>query len=173
MTSAVFKQSKLSKFIKLSLIAVSGASLAPTAFAADQEQQAKDVEQISVIGTRRAARVDTDTPVPVDILPMDEIAGKSGQLDIGQLLNFAAPSFNSNRQAGSDGSDHIDAASLRGLGPDQVLVLINGKRRHTSSLINVFGSRARGTVGTDLNTIPVIAIKRNKLLGTCMRLWFN
>ena len=164
MQSKFFRRSKVSKIIKMSLVAVVSGSLAPVVFAQEADAEVKNVEQISVIGTRRAARVDTDTPVPVDILPMDKIAGKSGQLDIGQLLNFAAPSFNSNRQAGSDGSDHIDAASLRGLGPDQVLVLINGKRRHTSSLINVFGSRARGTVGTDLNTIPVIAIKRIEIL---------
>ncbi|NRA85362.1 MAG: TonB-dependent receptor, partial [Gammaproteobacteria bacterium] len=164
MTSKFIKKSKLNNLIKLSMVATLGSSYSIAVTATEQGINSQDVEQISVIGTRRAARVDTDTPVPVDIIPMDKIAGKSGQLDIGQLLNFAAPSFNSNRQAGSDGSDHIDAASLRGLGPDQVLVLINGKRRHTSSLINVFGSRARGTVGTDLNTIPVIAIKRIEIL---------
>ena len=131
MQSKFFRRSKVSKIIKMSLVAVVSGSLAPVVFAQEADAEVKNVEQISVIGTRRAARVDTDTPVPVDILPMDKIAGKSGQLDLGQLLNFAAPSFNSNRQAGSDGSDHIDAASLRGLGPEQVLVLINGKRRHT------------------------------------------
>lgn len=159
------KQSIIANSVKLGLIALTGTAL-PHAMAAEQEtSQAKSkIEEISVIGSRRAARVDTGTPVPVDIIPMDQIAGKSGQVDLGQLLNMAAPSFNSNRQAGSDGSDHIDAAALRGLGPDQVLVLINGKRRHTSSLVNVFGSRARGNVGTDLNTIPVIAIKRIEIL---------
>ncbi len=106
----------------------------------------------------------TDTPVPVDVLPVAEMADESGQLDLGQLLQFAAPSFNSNRQSGSDGSDHVDAATLRGLGPDQVLVLINGKRRHTSSLVYLFGTRARGNVGTDLNTIPVSAIERIEIL---------
>jgi iron complex outermembrane recepter protein len=168
MTTSSFPPSKINKLIQLGLFAMTGACLLPAAQAAQTEADApqadKKIESISVIGTRRASRVDTDTPVPVDIVPMDQIASKSGQLDIGQLLNFAAPSFNSNRQAGSDGSDHIDAASLRGLGPDQVLVLINGKRRHTSSLINVFGSRARGNVGTDLNTIPVVAIKRIEIL---------
>ncbi|MCE9686640.1 TonB-dependent receptor [Shewanella sp. AS16] len=166
MTTSSFPLSKINKLIQLGLFAMTGTCLLPAAQAAEADTQVVEqkIESISVIGTRRAARVDTDTPVPVDIVPMDQIAAKSGQLDIGQLLNFAAPSFNSNRQAGSDGSDHIDAASLRGLGPDQVLVLINGKRRHTSSLINVFGSRARGNVGTDLNTIPVVAIKRIEIL---------
>lgn len=55
--------------------------------------------------------------------------------------------------------------TLRGLGPDQVLVLVNGKRYHPSSLVNVFGSRARGNVGFDLNTIPTAAIER---VETCV-----
>ncbi|HEX9985519.1 MAG TPA: TonB-dependent receptor [Thermoanaerobaculia bacterium] len=116
------------------------------------------------VGSRSPERSRTDTPVPVDVVPIDELAVESGQLDLTQLLQFVAPSFNSNRQSGSDGSDHIDAATLRGLGPDQVLVLINGKRRHTSSLVYIFGSRARGNVGTDLNTIPVSAIERIEIL---------
>jgi iron complex outermembrane receptor protein len=123
------------------------------------------VTMVIEVGTRSdEQRTRTDTPVPVDVLPISEIADEAGQLDLGQLLQFTAPSFNSNRQSGSDGSDHIDAATLRGLGPDQVLVLINGKRRHTSSLVYIFGSRARGNVGTDLNTIPVSAIERIEIL---------
>jgi iron complex outermembrane receptor protein len=116
------------------------------------------------VGSRSPERSRTDTPVPVDVVPVEEVATESGQLDLGQLLQFTAPSFNSNRQSGSDGSDHIDAATLRGLGPDQVLVLINGKRRHTSSLVYLFGTRGRGNVGTDLNTIPVSAIERIEIL---------
>ncbi len=116
------------------------------------------------VGSRSVERSRTDTPVPVDVLPISEVADEAGQLDLGQLLQFAAPSFNSNRQSGSDGSDHVDAATLRGLGPDQVLVLINGKRRHSSSLVYLFGTRGRGNVGTDLNTIPVSAIERIEIL---------
>ena len=116
------------------------------------------------VGSRSPERSRTDTPVPVDVVPVEEIATESGQLDVSQLLQFVAPSFNSNRQSGSDGSDHIDAATLRGLGPDQVLVLINGKRRHTSSLVYIFGTRGRGNVGTDLNSIPVAAIERIEIL---------
>jgi iron complex outermembrane recepter protein len=116
------------------------------------------------VGSRSAERSRTDTPVPVDVVPVEEIATESGQLDVTQLLQFVAPSFNSNRQSGSDGSDHIDAATLRGLGPDQVLVLINGKRRHSSSLVYIFGTRGRGNVGTDLNSIPVAAIERIEIL---------
>ena len=72
--------------------------------------------------------------------------------------------FASNTQTISDGTDHIDPASLRGLGPDQVLVLINGKRRHTTSLVNVNGTVGRGSVGTDLNSIPSAAISRVEVL---------
>ncbi len=129
------------------------------------EEEQPDVVTMTIeVGSRSPERSRTDTPVPVDVVPVDEIATESGQLDLGQLLQFVAPSFNSNRQSGSDGSDHIDAATLRGLGPDQVLVLINGKRRHTSSLVYIFGSRARGNVGTDLNSIPVSAIERIEIL---------
>jgi iron complex outermembrane recepter protein len=130
-----------------------------------QEPPPPDVVTMTIeVGSRSAERSRTDTPVPVDVVPIDEIASETGQLDLGQLLQFVAPSFNSNRQSGSDGSDHIDAATLRGLGPDQVLVLINGKRRHTSSLVYIFGTRGRGNVGTDLNSIPVSAIERIEIL---------
>jgi iron complex outermembrane receptor protein len=139
------------------------AAPAEPAVAAPGEPVSEFGEAIDV-ASRSAERSRTDTPVPVDVLPIAELADESGQLDLGQLLQFAAPSFNSNRQSGSDGSDHVDAATLRGLGPDQVLVLVNGKRRHTSSLVYIFGSRARGNVGTDLNTIPVAAIERIEIL---------
>ncbi|MCS6833998.1 MAG: TonB-dependent receptor plug domain-containing protein, partial [Flammeovirgaceae bacterium] len=125
---------------------------------------ALNLEEITVIGSRNQERTVMETPVPVDIIPIQQVTNIVGQIDIQQIMQFVAPSFNSNRQAGADGSDHIDAATLRGMGPDQVLVLINGKRRHTSSLVNVFGSRARGNVGTDLNTIPAAAIERIELL---------
>jgi iron complex outermembrane receptor protein len=130
---------------------------------AEEEQQPTHTMEIEV-GSRSPERSRTDTPVPVDVVPVEEIADESGQLDLSQLLQYTAPSFNSNRQSGSDGSDHIDAATLRGLGPDQVLVLINGKRRHSSSLVYIFGTRGRGNVGTDLNSIPVSAIERIEIL---------
>lgn len=139
-----------------------GAQEAPTAN--EPQEPAEEFGETIEVASRSADRSRTDTPVPVDVLPIEELATDNGQLDLGQLLQFAAPSFNSNRQSGSDGSDHVDAATLRGLGPDQVLVLVNGKRRHTSSLVYLFGTRARGNVGTDLNTIPVAAIERIEVL---------
>jgi len=126
--------------------------------------QAVAVEGLVVVGSRRVDRSSTESPVPVDVIPVTEVATRSGQLDLNQLLQTVAPSFNANRQSGADGSDHIDPAALRGLGPDQTLVLINGKRRHQSSNINIFGSRGRGNTGTDLNAIPVSAIERIEIL---------
>jgi iron complex outermembrane receptor protein len=122
------------------------------------------VAALEVVGTRRADRAPTTTVLPVDVIEVDETLQASGQLDLNQLLQVVAPSFNANRQSGADGADHVDPGSLRGLGPDQTLVLINGKRRHQSSLINVFGSRGRGNTGTDLNAIPVAAIDHIEIL---------
>lgn len=88
----------------------------------------------------------------------------SPQTDLNQILNFTAPSFTSNSITVADGTDHIDPAQLRGLGPDQVLVLLNGKRRHSTALVNINGSPGRGSVGTDLNAIPAFAIERLEVL---------
>ena len=122
------------------------------------------VAALEVVGTRRVDRSTVNTPVAIDIVDLAEVSQQSGQLDLNQMLQFVAPSFNANRQSGADGADHVDPASLRGLGPDQTLVLINGKRRHQSALINIFGSRGRGNTGTDLNAIPVAAIDHIEIL---------
>lgn len=119
---------------------------------------------VEMVGTRSLRRSSTETPVPVDIIPVSKITNTLGQVDLNQILQYVAPSFNSNRQSGADGADHIDPATLRGLGPDQTLVLVNGKRWHQSSLVNLFGSRGRGNTGTDLNTIPAAAIERIEIL---------
>jgi iron complex outermembrane receptor protein len=122
------------------------------------------LESVQVVGSRSVNRSVTDSPSPVDIIDVREVTAKTGQLDVNQLLQFVAPSFNSNRQTGADGADHVDPASLRGLGPDQTLVLVNGKRWHQSALVNLFGSRGRGNTGTDLNTIPAASIERIEIL---------
>lgn len=123
-----------------------------------------ELAEIQLVGSRSFKRTAVDTSVPVDVIDIQEIATQGGRIEINELLQYAAPSFNANKQSGSDGADHIDPATLRGLGPDQTLVLINGKRRHQSSLINVFGTRGRGNTGTDLNAIPAAAIKRIEIL---------
>ena len=98
---------------------------------------------VEVVGSRRQDRTAVESVVPVDIIEVSRFLNTLGQPDVNQMLQYVAPSFNSNKQSGADGADHIDPATLRGLGPDQTLVLINGKRRHQSSLINLFGSRGR------------------------------
>jgi len=120
--------------------------------------------EVVLIGSRSRSRTVIESAVPVDVLDIKEISTAVPQVNLNQMLNYVAPSFSSNTQTIADGTDHIDPASLRGLGPDQVLVLINGKRRHNSSLINVNGSFGRGSVGTDLNAIPVVAIQRIEVL---------
>ena len=122
-----------------------------------------DVEQDVSVGSRSGARSLLESTVPVDIISPQAISS-SGQVELGQILHYAAPSFHSTHQTISDGTDHIDPVTLRGLGPDQVLVLINGKRRHTSALLNVNGTIGRGTVGTDFNAIPYGAIDRIEIL---------
>jgi len=126
--------------------------------------EGEDLGEVIIVGSRSPKRTAVDTPVPVDILDVSEISNSSGKVEINDILQYAAPSFNATKQSGSDGADHIVPASLRGLGPDQTLVLINGKRRHQSSLVNVFGTRGRGNSGTDLNAIPASAIKRIEVL---------
>jgi iron complex outermembrane recepter protein len=123
-----------------------------------------ELSEVTIIGSRSKNRINTDVPVPVDILSITEITKGSPQTSITQILNYVAPSFTSNPTSTADGTDHVDPAQLRGLGPDQVLILINGKRRHTSALVNINGSPGRGSVGTDLNAIPSYAIERIEVL---------
>ena len=127
-------------------------------------QPSTDQVEITVIGSRNLSRTKTQTPVPVDVIPIATLAKEVGQTDLNQLLTFSAPSFQSSRQTVADGTDHVDPAQLRGLGTDQILVLVNGKRRHQSALVNVNGTVNRGQVGTDLNTIPVSSIERVEVL---------
>jgi iron complex outermembrane receptor protein len=122
------------------------------------------LDEIVLIGSRSKGRTVIDTPVPVDIIDVVQLATEGPQTTVNEILNYVAPSFTSTPQTVSDGTDHVDPASLRGLGPDQVLVLINGKRRHKSSLVNVNGTVGTGSVATDLNAIPAAAISRIEVL---------
>jgi outer membrane receptor protein involved in Fe transport len=140
------------------------AQIAQPQTARTDKDAANVMESISVIGTRRANASATDTPVPVDIIPMAKVAEQGGQFDLTQTLQYISPSFNSTRQTGADNADLIDSAALRGLGSDQTLVLVNGKRRHTTALVNLFGARNRGNTGTDLNAIPLLAIEAVQVL---------
>ncbi|MGM1055076.1 MAG: TonB-dependent receptor [Bacteroidota bacterium] len=122
------------------------------------------LSEVVLVGSRGMSRTVVESTVPIDVLDIKELSSAVPQVNLNQMLNYVAPSFSSNTQTISDGTDHIDPASLRGLGPDQVLVLINGKRRHNSSLVNVNGTFGRGSVGTDLNAIPAAAISRIEVL---------
>jgi len=122
------------------------------------------LDEIVLVGSRNPSRAAIDTAVPVDVIDVVALATNGPQTSINEILNYVAPSFTSQTQTVSDGTDHIDPASLRGLGPDQVLVLINGKRRHNTSLLNINGTVGAGSVGTDMNSIPTSAIKRIEVL---------
>jgi len=128
------------------------------------ESEGQILNDVVVVGSRNAKRTVVNSAVPIDVINVKDVTTQSGKIEINQLLQYVAPSFNANKQSGSDGADHVDPASLRGMGPDQTLVLINGKRRHQSSLINLFGTRGRGNTGTDLNAIPAASIKRIEIL---------
>lgn len=126
--------------------------------------EAGDLNMVTVIGSRNISRTRTESPVPVDVIPLAQVVNDVGQVDLNQILTFIAPSFQSSRQTIADGTDHLDPAQLRGLGTDQVLVLVNGKRRHQSALVNVNGTVNRGQVSTDLSAIPANAVERIEIL---------
>jgi iron complex outermembrane receptor protein len=117
-----------------------------------------------VVGSRSLRlRSNIESPVPVDVISSKDLLA-TGQIEPAQQIQYTAPSFVSNRQTVADGTDHVDPASLRGLGPDQVLVLVNGKRRYNTALVNINGTVGKGSVGTDLNAIPASSIDRIEVL---------
>ena len=122
-----------------------------------------ELEKLVVLGSRFEERSVSDSPVPVDVITEEEIVA-TGQTEVGRIIQELIPSFNFSSSTISDGTDALRPATLRGLGPDQVLVLVNGKRRHKSALIHVNTSVGRGTAGVDMNAIPVSAIKRIEVL---------
>ena len=121
-------------------------------------------EVLILVGSRATeGRGKNEGTAPVDVISSEQLQS-FGQMDLNQILHFLVPAFNSNRQSGSDVADHVDPTSLRGLGPDQTLVLLNGKRYHQSAAIGVYGTRGRGNTGTDLNSIPVASIDHIEIL---------
>lgn len=120
-------------------------------------------DEVVVLGTRREDRVVTDSPVPIDVITPRELQS-TGATETMQVLQAMVPSYNAPQSSITDGTDHIKVATLRGLAPDQMLVLINGKRQHTSALVNVNGSVGRGSTGIDMNAIPSGIIERVEVL---------
>lgn len=121
------------------------------------------VGNVVVLGTRAGDRTVIESTVPIDVISLDEIQ-KFGFAQTTAIIRQLVPSFNSPKSSVTDGTDHVNPATLRGLGPDQVLVLINGKRRHTSAIVHANGSVGRGATGVDLNAIPPNMIERIEVL---------
>lgn len=144
-------------------LALAGTALAQDETPTYQADPDEIVEVIVTIGTRAPGRTATDSPVPVDVLSSEAMTN-TGHTETGRMIQVLAPSFNFSSSSISDGTDALRPATLRGLGPDQTLVLVNGKRRHGSALIHVNTSVGRGTAGTDLNAIPAAAIQRVEIL---------
>ena len=123
-----------------------------------------DLQDVILVGSRGTGRAKLESPVPVDVIKISEVAINTARMDLTSSLNYAAPSFNYNKQSGADGADHVDIGTLRGLGPDQTLVLINGKRRHSTALVGLFGTRGRGNSGVDLNGFSQASVDRIEIL---------
>ena len=121
------------------------------------------VEAVVVVGTRSIGRRALQAPVPIEVVNREQLS-LTGQSETGRVLQMLVPSFNFSSSTISDGTDALRPATLRGLGPDQTLVLVNGKRRHKSALLHVNTSVGRGTAGTDFNVIPSAAIERIEVL---------
>jgi iron complex outermembrane receptor protein len=154
------------KALSAAIAGTLGVLASANAFAQDAAPAADDedsVDEVVVTGTRVAARTRLDSLAPVDVLSADAL-GSTATTELAEALSTAAPSLNFPRPSITDGTDHIRPATLRGLAPDQTLVLVNSKRRHQSALVNVNGSVGRGSAAVDLNAIPLAAIESVEVL---------
>lgn len=122
------------------------------------------VDEIVVTGTRTLGRTRLDTIAPVDVISAEVLQRQGTGTELATALAANAPSINFPRPSISDGSDHVRPATLRGLAPDQTLVLINGQRGHVSALVNVNGNLGRGAAAFDLNTIPSVTLNTVEVL---------
>jgi len=126
------------------------------------EEEVQQFSTVSVLGTRGKPRTDVNRAVPIDVISAKELES-TGQVELGMMAKYTSPSFNTNKYYNAIVS-FADPSTLRGLWPDQVLVLVDGKRRHQLSAISPFGSVGRGTILTDLNAIPALALDRMEVL---------
>ena len=151
-------------FLTLITFLIYGLSATSARAQAGPEAQGQVLEEVITIGSRRVKeRTALDSAVPVDSFN-EETLRAFGQNETSRMLQFAAPSFNFSTSTISDGTDIVRPATLRGMQPDQTLVLVNGKRRHNTALMHVNGSIGRGTAGVDLNAIPASSIQRIEVL---------
>lgn len=159
--------SNLAMTVSVAALLIGAASPAFAQQNTNAEDQSADeatgADAIIVTGTRRTDRTVADSTVPVDVISGDALLN-SGTTETNKLLGQLVPSFNFPQPSLTDGTDSLRPATLRGLAPDQVLVLVNGKRRHQSALVNLNGSVGRGSTAVDLNTIPPLAIERIEVL---------
>jgi iron complex outermembrane receptor protein len=132
--------------------------------AAAQTTVNADVEELVVTGTRAQARSRLDTLAPVDVISAESLARQGTSTELAQALSSLTPALDFPRPAITDGTDHVRPATLRGLAPDQTLVLVNGMRGHVGALVNVNGSIGRGSTAFDLNTIPTVAVEQVEVL---------
>ncbi|MFW7382103.1 MAG: TonB-dependent receptor plug domain-containing protein [Oligoflexus sp.] len=132
-------------------------------FAGAAFAQENDTEKMTVLGSRVFGRTADQAATAIEVYQEDAIR-QTGQSELGKVLQTLSPSFNFSATTVSDGTDIVRPATMRGMGPDQVLVLINGKRRHSQALLNVQQTVGRGSAGTDINAIPLAAIKRIEVL---------
>jgi len=152
--------------IRAAIAAALGTCVAPLAWAQDPSATPasdENVDEVVVTGTRVATRTRYESLAPVDVLPAETLQ-QQGTTELAEALSTAAPSLNFPRPSITDGTDHIRPATLRGLAPDQTLVLVNSKRRHQSALVNVNGSVGRGSAAVDLNAIPMAAVESVEVL---------
>ncbi len=138
-------------------------ALGAPALPAFAQTAANTLDTVIVTGTRVADRTVAESQSPIDIITPEALQS-TGTGELATALSRALPSLNFPRPALTDGTSGIRPAQLRGLSPDQVLVLVNGKRRHTSAMINVNGSIGRGSSAVDINAIPIAAIERVEVL---------
>jgi len=131
---------------------------------AGAQEAAGPIEEVITTGTRRAERTASDSPVPIDVISGNEFRQNSSQ-DVQDLLRTSVPSFDINTQPISDAATIVRPPNLRGLSPDNILVLVNGKRRHRGSIISFLGGGiADGAQGVDISAIPALAIKQVEVL---------
>jgi iron complex outermembrane receptor protein len=151
---------------QLSLLAVAAAAIGlPAQTTVAQESEDELIEEVITTGSRSSKpRSASDSPVPVDVLNADEFNALGSTADLTDNLRALVPSYTATPATG-DGSAFVRPTSLRGTAPDQTLVLINGKRRHRSALVQFFAPAAgNGAHGVDIGMIPSIALKRVEVL---------
>ncbi|MEO6687586.1 MAG: TonB-dependent receptor [Dokdonella sp.] len=145
------------------LLSLALGSIASSALAEQAVDDSRTLDVVIVTGTRASDRTEAVSTSPIDIITPDMLEA-TGTDELATALSRALPSLNFPRPAVSDGTDAVRPAQLRGLAPDQVLVLVNGKRRHTTALINLNDTQGRGSSPVDLNAIPIASINRVEVL---------